>query len=228
MPRSITVMQLLLLCTLLCVPSPRVLAQEQGPMPNPWFIIVDHLLLPESVSEPEQFLRGVVDELTRQFQQTPFQPILLDKQQTVGSITNNKRDIIIHSDPNDFAITDPFFADTLVIWLRYETGFTYEKIEEPLVKKSSYSNGVEVAKSLNRCIEEHFIGTVMVFGTPEESLVEIVKGLSLPVPFECFVPAGQYTFSMSYPGFKTREFSVDVFPGNITRKRIRLLPASSP
>jgi hypothetical protein len=190
---------------------------------KPWMLLISPIYPPAGSSYSAAFSSACVERLRLLFDTTSYQTILLKPNQTPETLSNNKKDIVIASDPADFCVKGDT-NDTLIVWVRYRTGFNHSRLTIPYNNENRKKLPEMVSKQILITVMEEFLGKLILQGGPSGMEIKINDQISAIPPCEFYCPPGNYQLHSSFPGFQNRTDTLDIFPGKQYSKRILLLP----
>ncbi|MBD3314174.1 MAG: hypothetical protein GF344_00165 [Chitinivibrionales bacterium] len=201
----------------------QMIGEKDAGVRHPFMLFVTSLRPPQGGRLAAVFSKAVFLELKGHFDTTTYQTILVEDIESAQSMSNHKKDLIIYTDTSDWHVPDSLFS-TLILWIKYRTGFLLGRTELRYTKAQLKSLPVMVAEKLSEKIYNEFLGQVSLSGGPPNMTMCLVERLHVTPPCNLLLPAGQHTLISSYDGFARRVDTIDVLPGMITRKRVLLLP----
>lgn len=197
---------------------------RSGFQQKPWMLIVSPIKSPQGESGTAIFSKNCADKLCNFFDSTSYQVVLLNPGQKPESVSNQKKDIILQTDPSDFFIRGST-TDTLILWLHYRTGFNHSRISIPFTHGAAGPLPSLVAQYVATTVTSEFLGILSLTGGPHGMEMALGGGMIIVYP-PCtfFLPPGEYDITATYPGFRSRTDPIEIFPGRTHAKRILLLP----
>jgi hypothetical protein len=185
-----------------------------------------------SAIKPPPHCQFTSDDITSQcalnaseeFSHTRYSPIGINSSQNPEDFSDDRKDILVITDTSDYFIRGNKGIDTLVVWMRYRTGFTHSRVLIPFSRKDMLSLPKIVAHKVYATAYDEFLGEVRFSGGPTGMTITISDNITCKVPETILIPPGRYYIQASRPDFISRNDSLDVFPGKIHDKRILLLP----
>ena len=190
---------------------------------KPWMLFVTQILPPRGAEYAPAFSRVCFERLKKFFGSTSYQLILLRPDQTPEKLSNRKKDLIIYSDNSDYFVRGTDY-DTLILWVRYRVGFNHSRVAIPYKRGASGPLPELVAQYIFTTITSEFLSELSLQGGPPGFSIALSEGITVYPPCTFYIPPGMYGITASYPHFKTRTDSLEIFPGKMYTKRMLLLP----
>jgi hypothetical protein len=188
-----------------------------------WKLIITPLKTPKAWHYPTTLTQECFEKLQMRFDGTTYSVSMLPNRRNLDQISTKKRDIIL--EPDTTSQTRKYrIEDTLVLWLRYKTGFTYSKIIVPVNRRNISTLPDTIANAVYSTITTEFTGTLLIESGPPGCTVAFSDELTIRPPATLLLPAGSYGIVTTYPRFKSRIDSIYINPGEKVKKRILLLP----
>lgn len=190
---------------------------------TPFMLFITPLLPPQGQELSAGFSNACFKTLKKNFAGTSIQVILVTSKDMVDRMSNQKRDIVLSSDPHDYYAKGSTF-DTLTIWARYCVGLLHAEIEIPFAKTREVVLPDLVAEHVTRVLKKEMLAEATFEGGPQGMTMTLVEGATIRPPRTMLLPAGEYFVTSEHVGFKTRIDTIKVYPGRRMHKRVLLLP----
>jgi hypothetical protein len=188
-----------------------------------WKIIIPVLKAPPKWNLATPFSDACNESMIRQFEGTFYEVIMIRDANSFDSSTLKKRDLIVEFEKSGNTLKNKV-NDTIVLWLKFKTGFTYSRISIPFRPNTYTTLPDSIAFSIYKTVQSDFLGELQLQGGPQGCTMSIADLFDVTPPCKLHVPANNYEITTRFPGFTTRRDSVSVNAGEIVHKRIFLLP----
>ena len=192
-----------------------------------WKLYLPPLKTPTGWSSSISFSKACYESLKNRFDETSYLVVAMEGSKIPDSSYGKKRDLIIEIENQPYS-SKKQINDTLILWLKFRTGFKYSRIVV-LPKKGQLSTLPDsVADAIYQTALSEFLGELNLQGGPSGCTMTIPDILTTSSPCKIQLPAGVYKIVATYPNFATRRDSVIIDPGKVLEKRILLLPNEPP
>lgn len=191
---------------------------------RPFMFFVTPLLPPGGPLRSAAFTQACYEQLRGSLDTTSFQVIIAGRKSKVLAVSNQKRDLILSSDPADYYFKGDEY-DTLGMWLKYRVGFKIEPVNIPFPADDQANLPVLVAEAVLQVARTEFLSTVTLEGRPPGMVMRFDRQRFDIIPPRTFLlPVGDYFITSDYPQFARRRDTIHVEVGKVLKKQILLLP----
>lgn len=196
---------------------------KQPPLNVNWNLYLPILKNPARWNSSIPFSKACYQSLKDRFDGTSYQVVALENSKLSDSTYGKKRDLVIEleTQPNSSRARS---SDSLVLWLKFRTGFKYSRIVILTKKELLNTLPDSIASAIYLTARSEFFGELNLQGGPGGCTITIPEILTTSPPCKVQLPAGVYEVVTTYPNFTTRRDSVSINPGEVLQKRILLLP----
>jgi hypothetical protein len=191
---------------------------------RPFMLFVKDIIPPPGISNTEDFNNRCFLSIKNYFDSTTYQAIRVGETTNIEVMSNNKRDLILFSDPYDYHLSGRRNMDTLVVWMRFKVGFTHARISIPYNRHNTNNIPEWIARKALASAKSDFLSTLKIVGGPKGMTVWVDDLFKVVVPTEVCLPSGSYNLYGQHPACKNRKVAFNFPPGKYITKRILLLP----